>query len=70
MCYQRPGEGERLGTVIRVVVEQVLDKGMGFPAKGLQEFQWLVHRFGVTASVKLVRLFTRIIGSCLSGPMC
>ena len=36
----------------------------------LQEFQWLVHRLGVTASVKLVGLFTRIIGSCLSGPMC
>lgn len=54
MCYQSPGEGERLGTVIRVVVEQVLDKGMGFPAKGLQEFQWFVHRLGVTASVKLV----------------
>lgn len=70
VCYQSPGEGERLGTVIRVAVEQVLDKGTGFPAKDLQEFQWLVHRLGVTASVKLVGLFTRIIGSCLSGPMC
>ena len=39
VCYQSPGEGERLGTVIRVAVEQVLDKGMGFPAKDLQEFQ-------------------------------
>lgn len=28
---------------------------------------WFGHRLGVTASVNLVGLFTRIFGSCLSG---
>ena len=35
MCYQCPGEGERLGTVIRVGVKQVLGKDTGFPAESL-----------------------------------